>query len=151
MKFIISAVLLLLISLNVHAGVKKWVDSDGNVHYSDTGPGDETTTQSVRNIAGRDQAGAAGGYTPKSTAEMEADMRKAKKQKMEASEKQTQQDARSEAKKNNCTAARTNAKTLEESPRVTTLDANGERAIMEDSERAKRMEEARKNISEYCD
>ena len=151
MKFIISAVLLLSISLNVHAGVKKWVDADGNVHYSDTGPGDDTQTQSVRNIAGKDQGNAPAAYTPKSYVEREAEMRKAKKQKQEASDKQAEQDTRTAARKQNCEGARQNAKTLEESPRVTTYDANGERVIMEDSERAKRLEEARKVISENCD
>jgi hypothetical protein len=151
MKYIFSAVLLLSISLNVHAGVKKWVDADGNIHYSDSVPGDETKAQSVRNIAGKDQTDAPAAYTPKSYVEREAEMKKAKKQKQEASDKQAEQDARAAAKKQNCEAAHQNEKTLVESPRVTTYDEKGERTFMDDSERAKRLAEARKAISDNCD
>jgi hypothetical protein len=150
MRFLISTVLLLSISLTAHAGIKKWVDADGNVHYSDSGPEDNTQTQSVRNIAGKDQANAPSGYTPKSPAEREAEMKKARKLKDEAAQKQAEQDTRSAAKKQNCEIARQNAKTLEESPRVIKYDANGERVVMEDDARAKNLEEARKAISENC-
>jgi hypothetical protein len=150
MRFLISAVLLLSISLAAHAGVKKWVDADGNVHYSDTGPQDNTQTQAVRNVTGKDQADAPSGYTPKSYAEREAEMKKARKLKDEASQKQAEQDTRAAAKKQNCEGARQNAKTLEQSPRIVSYDANGERVVMEDNERARRLEEARKTISENC-
>ncbi len=151
MRFLISAILLLSISLTAHAGIKKWVDADGNVHYSDSAPGDNTQTQSVQNVAGKDQANAPSGYTPKSSAEREAEMRKARKLKDEASQKQAEQDKQMAAKKQNCENARQNVQTLEDSPRVTTYDQNGERTFMEDSERARRLEEARKAVSENCD
>ncbi len=150
MRFLISAILLLSISLTAHAGIKKWVDADGNVHYSDSAPGDNTQTQSVQNVAGKDQANAPSGYTPKSSAEREAEMKKAKKLKQDAADKQAEQDAQTAAKKQNCENARQNARTLEEAPRVTTYDANGERTIMDDSERARKLEEARRAISENC-
>ena len=150
MRFLISAVLLLSISLTAHAGIKKWVDADGNVHYSDSGPEDNVQTQSVRNVAGKDQANVPSGYTPKSPAEREAEMRKSRKLKDEASQKQTEKDAQAAAKKQNCDNARKNVQTLEDSPRVTTYDQNGERTFMEDSERAQRLEEARKAVGDYC-
>jgi hypothetical protein len=150
MKFIISAVLLLLVSLNAHAGVKKWVDADGNTHYSDTSPNTDEQTESVRNFAGKDQGNASAANTPKSYVEIEAERRRAKKQKQEASDKQAEEDARAASKKQNCEAARQNAKTLEESPRISTFDDKGQPTLMDDSERAKRLEEARKAITENC-
>ena len=150
MKRFLAIVTLSLLSLNAHAGLIKWVDSEGKVHYSDTPPNQDTTTQAVPNFIGKDQAGTSPGYTPKSYAEREAEMKKAKLAKDEAEQKKAQQKAQEDAKKSNCAAARENARILEESPRVVTYDANGERSFMDDSARAQRLEEARKVISDNC-
>jgi hypothetical protein len=149
MKTCFAVITLALISFNAHAGLNKWVDADGKVHYSDTPP-PEVTTQTVRNIAGKGQPDAAASFSPKSVAEREADMKKAKKSKEEEAQKKAQQDAAVETKKNNCISARGNARTLEESARIVTYDANGDRTYLDDSARAQRLEEARKAISDYC-
>lgn len=150
MKPYFAIVILSLVSLNVHAGVHKWVDADGNIHYSDTRPDEDTQTQEVRNVTGKDQAGSSPSYTPKSYIEREAEMKKAKQTKDEAAQKKAQQDADAEAKKSNCSAARENARVLEESPRLVTYDANGERSYLDDDARTQRLEEARKAISANC-
>ena len=150
MKRYFTIITLALISFNVHAGLSKWVDADGKVHYSDTPP-PEVTTQSVRNIAGKDEADAPASYSQKSIAEQEAELKKAKQLKNEAEQKKAQQDANAQAKKNNCTAARENVQTLKNATRIVTYDAKGERTYMDDSTRAQRLEESNKEISTYCD
>ncbi len=142
--------LLSLLSLNVHAAVHKWVDADGNVHYSDVRPDEDTQTQGVRNVTGKDQEGASPSYTPKNYAEREAEMKKAKQAKDEAAQRKAQQDAEAETKKSNCATARENVRTLEDNQYVTTYNENGERVIMNDATRAQRLEDARKAISTYC-
>lgn len=142
-------IVLSLLSLNAHAALNKWVDAEGKVHYSDTVP-PEVSTQTVHNIAGKGQTDAPASYSPKSVAEREAEMRKSKQSKDEAAQKQTQKDAETEAKKSNCAAARENARILENSPRLVTYDANGERSFMDDATRAQRLEEAQKTISSSC-
>ena len=87
----------LLISLNAHAALNKWVDADGKVHYSDTPPPD-VTTETVRNIAGKDQADAPAAYSPKSVAEREAEMKKSKQAKDEAAQKQAAKGCRGRSK-----------------------------------------------------
>jgi hypothetical protein len=149
MKDFLVIIVLSLLSLNAHAALNKWVDPDGTVHYSDTVP-PEVATQTVRNIAGKGKADAPASYSPKSVAEREADMKKSKQAKDEVSQKQAQKDAEAEAKKSACVAARENARTLEDSPRIATYDANGERSFMDDSTRAQRLEDARKAISSNC-
>ncbi len=149
MKHYFVIVVLSLLSLNANAALNKWVDADGKVHYSDTPP-PEVSAQTVRNISGKGQADAPASYSPKSYAEREAEMKKSKQAKDEASQKQAQKDADAEAKKNNCAAARENARILEESPRLVTYDANGERSFIDDSTRAQRLEDARKTISSNC-
>jgi hypothetical protein len=146
-SFVIVA--LSLLSLNAHAALNKWVDADGKVHYSDIVPPD-VSTQTVRNISGNGQETAAPGFTPKSLAEREADLRKSTKEKEEAAKKKAQQDAQAEARKNNCNAARENVQTLEHSPTIVTYDANGERTYLDEAARAQRLEEARKAISTDC-
>lgn len=150
MKRFLVVVTLSLLSASAHAGLVKWVDSDGKVHYSDAPPTPDATTQAVPNFTGKDQGGSSPAYTPKSYAEREAEMKKAKLSKDEAEQKKAQQKAQEEAKKSNCAAARENARVLQDSPRVVTYDANGERSFMDDETRAQRLSEAQKVISENC-
>ena len=151
MKYYFAVIALSLLSLNANAALNKWVDADGKVHYSDTPPPD-VTTETVRNIAGKSRTDApAAASSSKSVAEREAGMKKAKQAKDEAAQKQAQKDAEAETRKKNCTAARENAQALEQSPRIVTYDANGERSFMDDAARAQRLEDARKAISSSCD
>lgn len=149
MKPFFATIALLLICLNAQAGLNKWVDSEGKVHYSDSAP-PEVTPQTVRNISGKGQAEAPASYSPKSYAEREAEMRKSKQEKQENSAKQTQESEQAEAKQHNCIAAKENLRTLEESSRIVTYDANGERTYLDDAAREQRIADARKSISSNC-
>ncbi len=150
MKRYIATVALGLISLSAHAALHKWVDAEGKVHYSDTAP-PEATTQPVRTLSGKGQPEAPASYSPKSVAEREAELKKAKQEKEEAAQKKAQQDANAETRKRNCAAARENARTLQESGRIAVYDENGERSYLDDEARAKRLEQAQKAISDNCD
>jgi len=141
---------LTLISSNAYAELHKWVDANGVVHYSDTVPPDVTKTQHVRDIAGKGDANAPASGSPKTLAEREADLKKAKQEKDDAAKKKAQQDAAAETKKSACEAARQNQQTLEAGGRIYTYDANGERTFMDDDARAQRLAEARKAVSENC-
>jgi hypothetical protein len=149
MKRLLPFFALALLGLNAHAGLNKWVDAEGKVHYSDTPPPD-AKTESVRNIAGKGQADAPASYSPKSVAEREAEWRKNKAEKDETAQKKSQQDEQAKVKQQNCENARQNVRTLEEGGRVVTYDANGEKSYMDDEARAKRLEEARKAIASNC-
>ena len=149
MKSCFALVVLTFIGLNAHAGVNKWVDAEGKVHYSDAPP-PEVQTQTVRNISGKGQTEAPASYSPKSYSEREAEMKKSKLEKEEASKKTAQQEADAKAKQSNCEAARQNVRSLEAGGRIVTYDANGERNYMEDDARAQRLEEAQKSVSDYC-
>lgn len=150
MKHYFAIMTLALMSLNAHAALHKWVDSDGTVHYSDTVPSDVKAAQSVRDVTGKGAESAPASSSPKSTAEREAEWKKAKQQKDEAAQKKAQQDAEAETKRRNCDAARENARTLEQGGRIMTYDASGERSYMDEDARAQRLEEARKAISANC-
>jgi hypothetical protein len=150
MKTRLAFLALAIISLNAHAALHKWVDANGEVHYSDTVPPD-VAGQTVRNMSGKGQENAPATYSSKSVAEREAEMKKAKQTKEEAAQKKAQQEADAETRKRNCASARENARTLEEAGRIVTYDQNGERVYLDDEARAQRLEEARKAISANCD
>jgi hypothetical protein len=149
MKRFLPLFALALIGLNAHAGLNKWVDAEGKVHYSDTPP-PEVKTETVRNIAGKGQVEAPSSYSPKSIAEREANFRKSKLEKEEFAQKKSQQDAEAEAKKQNCEGARQNARSLEEGGRIFSYDSKGERNYLDDDARAKRLEDAKKAITANC-
>jgi IS5 family transposase len=149
MKHCFAIIVLSLLGLNAHAGVNKWVDAEGKVHYSDAPP-PEAKTETVRNISGKGQTEAPATYSTKSYAEREAEMKKSKLEKEEASKKEAQKNAATEAKERSCEAARQHARALEEGARVYNYDQNGERVYLDDDTRAQRLEEARKTISADC-
>jgi len=126
------------------------VDAEGKVHYSDSPPPEATTAQSVRDFSGKGQQEAPASYSTKTIAEREAEMKKARKEKDEAAQNKAQQDAIAETRKRNCTSARANVRALEESARIVTYDANGERTYLDDAAREKRLEEARAAVNENC-
>jgi hypothetical protein len=144
--FIIAAA---LCSLDAQAGLNKWVDAQGNVHYSDTPP-QNVKTQSVPNIAGTGQAAAPATYSSKSYAEREAELKKSKQEKTEASEKKAQQEAQAEERKQNCVAAQNNLRMLEEGTRIMTYDANGEKTYLDDAAREQRVSDSRKAVANNC-
>ena len=149
MKPCLAVILLSLIGLNAHAGVNKWVDSEGNVHYSDTPP-PEVKAETVRNISGRGQEEAPASYSPKSYSEREAEMKKSRLEKEEAAQKKAQEETNAKAKQANCEAARQSARSLEEGGRIYTYDESGERSYLDDAARERRLSEARKAVSTYC-
>jgi hypothetical protein len=151
MKHCLAVIALFVFSLTAHAGLNKWVDADGKVHYSDTPPPENVKTETVRNIAGKGQAEAPATYSSKSYAEREAELKKSKQTKEEAATKKAQEEAEAETKKRNCTASQNNLRMLQETSRIVTYDANGGKVYLDEAAREQRLNEARKNISTYCD
>ncbi len=150
MKSFFAIFALLLTGLNAHAEPRGWTDADGKVNYSDHVPAGVTNSKAVRSVSGKGQTEAPASYSNKSYAEREAEMKKAKQEKNAAVQKKTEQDAQAETKKNNCTASRENVRVLEESGRIVTYDANGERTYLDDAAREQRLADARKAVSTNC-
>lgn len=149
------AICLLLTSANAFGALHKWVDAEGVVHYSDSVPsaGVKSKTLRVTSVApdaDSSATGSSGVTAPKTLAEKEAEARKAQKAKNEASEKSAREQEFANNKKKNCENARTSLTGLENSPRLVTYDAKGERTFMDDAQRQQQIDEARKAISINC-
>jgi len=154
-------ILLAFIILNplaATAGVYKWTDAQGNVHYGSERPADAETKR--LNIDDGAQ------YNPYADPGEEAAKREeAQKAKALAREK-AKEEGKKEAeaippvakkpeipkkeKKRRCQQARDTLKTIQERARFRELNAKGEFVTVTEKQRQKRMALERKDISKYC-
>ena len=137
---------LLLLSFSAYGALTKWVDADGNVHYSDEPPPDNVKTKTLATP----HEPASSVPAQKTFVEREAEWKKAQKTKEEAAQKAAQQQEESLAKQKDCAAAKANLKTLENNPLIATYNDKGENSYMDNSTRLQNIEDARKQISTLC-
>lgn len=141
--------LLVLVGANAYAGLNKWVDADGKVHYSDQPPPPNVKAQTLR-VTSDAAAPASAPAAPKTIAEREADLKKARQAKEEADDKGAKEQARLDAEKEYCDAAQKNLLLLLEGTRMVDIDASGERSYLSDEQRRQRIEKVRQDIDTYC-
>lgn len=152
------AILLALISFNTYAGLTKWVDADGKVHYTDGPAPDNVKAETLHisssprspNAASSPAAASSAPSAPKTIYEKEADLKKEHKAKEEAAQKAAKEQEDANNKKQACEQARIQLSTLQNSPRVSVYDAKGERTVMDDAARQKSMDDARGIVSKFC-
>lgn len=147
-KFLL--VLLVVLSSNAYAGITKWVDDKGEVHYSEQAPKNATR---VEQLQFKDTGGtppADNLYGRKSTKEMEGDFQRGKAARDKAAKKEEQSRANTEARQANCINARTNLTTMQQSRRIFKMDENGERVYMDDNQRQQQLDAAQQAVSQNC-
>lgn len=150
MRTLLVFFLLTIFALNAHAELKKWVDENGVVHYSDTPPAG-TKVDSVRNVTGKDTAIPSANSKPKSYVEREVELKKTRQEKQAASDKLAGEKAVQEERQHNCTNARETLRALESGGRIATYDASGERIFLDDAAREQRAHDARAAVQANCD
>lgn len=142
---------LLLACTSSFAAISKWVDSDGQVHYSDQPPPSGVQQKSLRTVDGtEDSQSASSAAAPKTLAEREAELRKAEIEKKKAAENTAQKQAETAAKQANCANAQQNLRTLQSGIRIMGTDASGQPGYIDDAERAQRVTNAQNDVSTYC-
>ena len=145
------AFFLLLVCTNSFAAISKWVDSDGQVHYSDQPPPSDVRQKTLRADYGTgDSQSASSAAAPKTLAEREAELRKAEIEKKKAAENTAQKQAETAAKQANCANAQQNLRTLQSGIRIMGADASGQPGYIDDAERAQRVAKTQSDISTYC-
>lgn len=143
--------LLILTSANALAVVSKWVDANGQVHYSDQPPPPDAQSKTLRQMTDtQGSASVSGVAAPKTLAEKEAELKKAQKEKKEAAGKAAQKQAAAEAQQASCAAAQQNLRALQQGTRMVEIDAKGEQSYVDDKQREQRIEKTQKDISNYC-
>lgn len=143
-------VLLLLCAVNAHAGLSKWVDAEGNVHYSDMPPPANVQAKTLRTAPAQVPNAGSAPAAAKTYVEREAELKKTQLAKKEAEAKAAEQKAAAEARAANCAAAQKNLRTLQNMPRISEIDESGERVFVSDEQRQQRIEKAQQTVSSVC-
>ena len=153
----ILLILLTLVSASALAGLHKWVDADGKVHYSDQPPPANVKATTLRSTSSaKDSASESGAAAssapaaPKTIAEREAELKKAQQAEKESADKAARKQAEAEAIKENCIAARKSLSILQEGVRMAEIDDKGERFYLNDEQRQQRIARAQQDVSTYC-
>lgn len=125
---------LIIFASSASAGLYKWVDTEGNVHYSQKRP---------KNIQYKKlKAPSAAPVSSKS-------LYQAEKAKTSADGAFVEEEAKiKKLKASNCESAKKNLTTYTLSRRI--RDKDGNVKILDDKDRAKQIEDAKKAINDYC-
>lgn len=139
--------LLLLLSAvtPVAAGVYKWVDENGQVHYGERPPmAGEAKSMTLEPAPPPD---------PRATERRERiklDNESWREEKARRAEEQARAKQDEELRKRNCAAARGNLNIYQTSGRVFHLDEQGERQYVEDQNRAAAEQRAKEQVNKWC-
>lgn len=153
MRQLIAIVSLLVAATSTFAGITRWVDENGKVHYSDQPPPataktqkqlDIKTTPSAPQVISDNKGG------EKSLAEKELEFRKRRVEAEEKAAKQAKDQAEAKKKQENCAQARRQLQALQDGQRISQYNEKGERAFMEDSARPKAIQEAQQTVDSWC-
>ena len=138
-------IFLLLLSASAHGALNKWVDAEGNVHYSDEPPPPNVKAQTLTTPS-------ATGDEPvqKTIAEREAERKKAQKAKEEAAQKDAKQQEEILSRQKYCEALRASLSTLEKNIALYLTNDKGENVLMDAATRQRQLETARKEIGANC-
>jgi hypothetical protein len=147
-KFLL--ILLMLASTNTFAAISKWVDDQGQVHYSDQPPPPDKQPKTLREDADTADSASSGASATKTLAEHEADLKKDKAEKQSAADKAAQLKAAEDTLKANCANAQQNLRSLQSGMRIMEVDANGQRYYIDDTQRQQRIDKAKQEISNSC-
>jgi hypothetical protein len=129
----------------VHAGIYKWVDEHGRVHYSDT-PRENATAVTVDPAPAGAPAANSGERLRAQQQYLQARERERSRKKQEqAIEKQ---QARSRERR--CNRARDRLRRLTRASGLYRLGKDGEREFLSHSERAAAEQRARKDVDKWC-
>lgn len=147
-SFALSCALLLLMQ-PVHAELYKWVDEQGNVHYSDQPAGGKTKSESTLNIPSQPGAlnSADGG---KSWQEKEQEFQKRKASAAEAEAKKQKAEQEAKTQRENCEKAKQNLSQLESAVPVYTFNEKTGRTLLNQEQRTQEIAKARKSVAEWC-
>lgn len=128
-------------SLQVHAEIYKWTDSNGRIGYGNIPPGGDS---SVKSFVSKTR-------NPEPVVNNVSNTKEALS--TEEREKKIAADREKEAKiaSQNCSKSKESLQMLESGVRVVRYNAQGEREVLDDKTRTVEMENAKRSIKEWCE
>ena len=144
---IFSLVCLLGIAPVSQARMYKWVDADGNTHYTQSPPPDGVTTEDVKLPASvnLDNKEAVNAFEAQQKKQQESAETKQK------DEKVLNREAEHTAlKKDNCRKSKAKLENVQNTGRIRAVDEYGNIVRATEEERQRRIKEAQENIKKWC-
>lgn len=142
-----AAILVAVFSLSAGADqVYRWVDKDGHVHYSQTPPSSTVVNAQTLNI----------NPPPPDPTGLQNDQKLAQqaqdrdKQTEDAQKKDQAAEQQREQQKKECDYLQQRLQLLEQSGRVATVDAQGNKNYISDDDRAKQEQDLQDQINKTC-
>jgi hypothetical protein len=144
--------LALCLALPATAQTYKWVDANGEVHYSDQPPPGNIKAETLQAPAEPAAAPAASraGDVPKSLAERDQAFRKRQAEEAKAQAEQAKKEEQARRKAEYCKSAKARLANLELGGRQVRINDKGERVFLTDAEIAQQTAQARKDADEAC-
>lgn len=140
-------IILMLLSIPVaNAGVYKWTDGDGNVHFGDRPQNLDTATEI--NIRSDNKTGVTNSSGNKE--EREYLLKKIEEEKQADAENRKRQLAEEKKRKKRCDYFKSRYQSHIQSSRTYRTSPDGERYYLSDQERAARKKKFSKGIARYC-
>ena len=142
---------LLLASPGLFAGkIYKWVDSDGNVNYGSQPPSNNAREMNVRS-APASAADSAADSKPVDRNETRNKLLDSIAKEREEKAKTEEQAAKEQQlREENCSRARKNLASLNQGGRRFIMTESGERNYLDDAQIQERIQQAEKDIAEWC-
>lgn len=150
----------LFVPPGVTAGIYKWTDEQGKVHYGSQRPADAAAERLKINADPSPYSDPAEAEETDKDAKKESDKESKDEKKKEAeAKKRAEAEAAKAAEKPQisrkekqklCAQARANVQTIESRGRVRVKDEAGNSRHLTDQERSKELAASRKNVSKYC-
>jgi len=146
--------------ISAQAETYQWKDSNGQTVVSDIPP--PATAKGRRSIGGTKPAvvseaipekatdAVKAADAPKSAAEKDMEFKKRQQEAKEKADKQAKEQNVEAEKRENCDRARRNLAALESNQPFSAADDNGERKIMDSTQRDQEMARARKIMADSC-
>ena len=144
-----------------YAQIYQWKDANGQTVVSDTPPPASAKNRRalgtaqpsvVKEKLATDKAedGVKAAAEPKTTAEKDLEFKKRQQEAKEKAEKHAKEQAAEAEKRENCERARRNLAALEANQPMAVMDEQGQRKMMDNSEREQEIERARRFMAETC-
>jgi hypothetical protein len=144
----------LAFSAGAAAQMYKWKDENGRTQYGDTPPPGVDATPMRAPAAGTpppaSPAAKKGDAKNEKALSPEAAFRKRQQERDAADEKEAKDRAQAEEKRVHCEQAQGQVRMLESGQRVATMNADGERMVMDDDQRARQLQIAQKAVAGWC-
>lgn len=143
MKHLLALAFALAVSTGASAQLYKWVDKDGRVSYSDRPPPEQKAQQ--LNVAPGPPAA-----PPRSNLERDKALEKTRAGEREKAKVAAEAASRAKQDEEACERARMALRNLTEGGRFATIDAKGERVLLDEKQIEAETDRARKAVEKFC-